>query len=71
LDEQLKEEIIISIKKTLLPAYGNFIGIFQRSVNKHGKHADKNIKYGMDDIEARLDNLFHGSSASTETDSRK
>jgi hypothetical protein len=31
----------------------------------------KNIKYGMDDIEARLDNLFHGSSASTETDSRK
>jgi hypothetical protein len=65
LDEQLKEEIIISIKKTLLPAYGNFI------VKKHGKHADKNIKYGMDDIEARLDNLFHGSSASTETDSRK
>jgi hypothetical protein len=47
LDEQLKEEIIISIKKTLLPAYGNFIGMFQRSVKKHGKHADKNIKYGI------------------------
>ncbi|MCI14628.1 exocyst complex component, partial [Trifolium medium] len=66
LDEQLKDEIIISIKKKLFPAYGNFIGMFQKSVKELGKHSDKYIKYGMEDVEARLHNLFHGSSASTD-----
>lgn len=63
-DEQLREEIRISIEKTLLPAYGNFIGWFQ-SVLELGKNADKYIKYGAEDIEARLNDLFQGSSGST------
>ncbi|CAJ2652699.1 unnamed protein product [Trifolium pratense] len=59
IDEQLREEIRISIKKTLLPAYGNFIGRF-RSVPELGKHADKYIKYEADNIEARIEGLFEG-----------
>ncbi|KAJ1386246.1 Exocyst complex component Exo70 [Sesbania bispinosa] len=63
-DEQLREEIRISLEKILLPAYGNFIGRFQ-SVPELGKHADKYIKYGTEEIEARLNDLFQGSSGST------
>ncbi|GAU44395.1 hypothetical protein TSUD_246210 [Trifolium subterraneum] len=66
LDEHLKEDIITNIKKKLLPMYGNFIGMFQKSVEELGKHADKYIMYGMEDVEARLDDLFRGSSASTD-----
>ncbi|MCI39969.1 exocyst complex component EXO70B1-like, partial [Trifolium medium] len=61
IDEQLREEIRISTKKTLLPAYGNFIGRFQ-SVPELGKHAEKYIKYETEDIEARINGLFQGSS---------
>ncbi|XP_061359933.1 exocyst complex component EXO70B1-like [Gastrolobium bilobum] len=62
-DEQLKEEIRISLEKILLPAYGSFIGRFQ-NVPDLGKHADKYIKFGVEDIEARLSDLFNGSSGS-------
>ncbi|KAJ1384523.1 Exocyst complex component Exo70 [Sesbania bispinosa] len=62
-DEQLREEIRISLEKILLPAYGSFIGRF-RNVPELGKNADKYIKFGMEDIEARLNDLFQGSSGS-------
>ncbi|KAK2430432.1 exocyst complex component EXO70B1 [Trifolium repens] len=58
LDKEFREEIITSIADILLPAYGNFIQRFQ-SVLELEKHADKyTIKYGSDDIEARLSKLF-------------
>ena len=60
-DEQLREEIRISVEKILLPAYGSFIGRF-RNVPEIGKHADKYIKYAVEDIEARTISLFQGSS---------
>ncbi|TKY56545.1 Exocyst complex component EXO70B1 [Spatholobus suberectus] len=63
-DEQVREEIRISLEKILLPAYVNFVGRFQ-SVPELGKHADKYIKYGTEDIQARLNDLFQGSSGST------
>ncbi|KAG4955022.1 hypothetical protein AAZX31_14G184300 [Glycine max] len=63
-DEQLREEIRISLEKILLPAYGNFVARFQ-SVPELGKHADKYIKYGTEEIQARLNGLFQGSSGST------
>ncbi|KAK2376562.1 exocyst complex component EXO70B1 [Trifolium repens] len=63
-DEQLKEEIRISIEKLLLPAYENFIGRFH-NIADVGKHADKYIKYETEEIEARLNDLFQGSSGST------
>ncbi|XP_061365050.1 exocyst complex component EXO70B1-like [Gastrolobium bilobum] len=63
-DELLREDIRISLEKILLPAYGNFIGRFQ-SIPELGKHADKHIKYGTEDIEARLNDLFRGSTGSS------
>jgi hypothetical protein len=62
IDERLREEIRISIKKTLLPAYGNFIGRFQSVPLELDKHAEKYIKYEIEDIEARINSLFQGSS---------
>jgi len=56
-DEQIKEEIRISSAKTLLPAYGNFIERFQ-SVPELRQHAEEYIKYGTEDIKARLGDLF-------------
>ncbi|KAF7833808.1 exocyst complex component EXO70B1-like [Senna tora] len=66
-DEQLREEIRISLERILLPAYGNFIGRFE-NVSELRKHSDKYIKYGVEDIEARLQDLFHGSNGSTGLD---
>lgn len=62
-DEQLREELKISVSGNLLPAYRNFIGRFQISPEV-GKYADKYIKYNMDDVEARINELFQGSSGS-------
>jgi len=62
-DGQLKEEIRISIEKLLLPAYGSFIGRFQ-ILPELAKNSDKYIKFGMEDIEARLNNLFQGNGGS-------
>ncbi|CAJ1970720.1 unnamed protein product [Sphenostylis stenocarpa] len=62
-DEQLREEIRISLEKILLPAYGNFVARFA-NLSENGKHADKHIKYETEDIQARLNELFQGSSGS-------
>ena len=62
-DDQLREEIRISIERILLPAYGSFIGRFQ-NVPELGKHAEKYVKYGEEDIGDRLSDLFQGSSGS-------
>ncbi|KAG8633880.1 exocyst complex component EXO70B1 [Manihot esculenta] len=62
-DEQLRKEMRISLANLLLPAYGNFIKRFQNSPEV-GKHADKHIKYTVEDIEARINDLFQGVSGS-------
>jgi hypothetical protein len=62
-DEQLREELRISIEKLLLPAYGSFIGRF-RIVPELAKNSDKYIKFGIEDVEARLTTLFQGSGGS-------
>ncbi|KAJ0228772.1 Exocyst complex component EXO70B1 [Hirschfeldia incana] len=61
-DEQLREELRISLARLLLPAYGNFIGRFQNlgDLGK-GKNAEKYIRYGVEDIETRINELFKGS----------
>lgn len=63
-DDQLREEIRISLEKILLPAYGNFIVRFQ-NLPEMGKHADKYIRYGVEGVEAKLSDLFQGNSGST------
>ncbi|OVA02815.1 Exocyst complex protein Exo70 [Macleaya cordata] len=62
-DEQLRMELRISVAGNLSPAYRNFLGRFQ-NVPELGKHADKYIKYSVEDIEARVNELFQGSSGS-------
>ncbi|XP_027333706.1 exocyst complex component EXO70B1-like [Abrus precatorius] len=54
-DEQLREQIIILLESTLLPAYGKFI---ERICDVLGKHADEYIEYGMLHIQDRLNHLF-------------
>ncbi|PON77981.1 Exocyst complex protein [Parasponia andersonii] len=63
-DEQLREELKISINKLLLPAYQSFVGRFQ-NVPELGRNAERHIKYGVEDIEARINDLFQGSGGSS------
>ncbi|KAK1587541.1 hypothetical protein Q3G72_014007 [Acer saccharum] len=58
-DEQFREELKTSVTKILLPAYGNFIGKFQ-NIPEMGKHPDRVIKYSVEGIEARINELFQG-----------
>jgi len=54
-DKKLKDEIIIAVGNTLLPVYGIFIGRFRDCL---GIHANQYIRYGMFEIQDRLNNLF-------------
>ncbi|VFQ76620.1 unnamed protein product [Cuscuta campestris] len=58
-DEQLREELRISVAGTLSPAYRNFIGRFY-NVSESGKHADKHVRYTVEEVEARINELFQG-----------
>ncbi|KAF2290264.1 hypothetical protein GH714_006691 [Hevea brasiliensis] len=62
-DEQLRKDLRISLANLLLPAYGNFIRRLQNSPEV-GKHADKHIKYTVEDIEAHINDLFQGDGGS-------
>ncbi|KAL2470946.1 Exocyst complex component EXO70B1 [Abeliophyllum distichum] len=62
-DEQSRDELRSSVLGTLSPAYRNFIGRLQNAPD-FGKYADRHIKYGVDDIEARINELFQGSGSS-------
>lgn len=62
-DEQLKEDLRISVAGTLSPAYRNFIGRLQ-SNNDSGRHAERHIKFSVEDLEARITELFQGNSGS-------
>ncbi|XP_062086686.1 exocyst complex component EXO70B1 [Humulus lupulus] len=62
-DEQLKEELKISITKLLLPPYQSFIGRFQ-NVPEIGRNAERHIKYDVEDLEGRINDLFRGSGGS-------
>lgn len=62
-DEQLREDVRISVTKHLLPPYESFIGGCQ-NVPEIGRSVERHIKYGSEDIEARINNLFRGSGGS-------
>ncbi|MCD7466988.1 hypothetical protein HAX54_004117 [Datura stramonium] len=63
-DEQLKEDLRISVAGTLSPAYRNFIGRLQ-SNHDSGRHAERHIKFSVEDLEARITTeLFQGNSGS-------
>ncbi|XP_004490693.1 exocyst complex component EXO70B1-like [Cicer arietinum] len=56
IDERLRKTMRKYLKKMLLPLYENFIRRFQDVVGKDV--ADQYIKYGMSDIEDRINHLF-------------
>ncbi|XP_061342291.1 exocyst complex component EXO70B1 [Gastrolobium bilobum] len=60
-DDQLREELRISISEKVLPAYRAFMGRFGSQLE--GRHAGKYIKYTPDDLETYLSDLFEGSPA--------
>ncbi|GAB4824321.1 hypothetical protein Ancab_007209 [Ancistrocladus abbreviatus] len=56
-DDQLREELKISVTGNLLPAYRTFIGRFETTE----RNAERYIKYSVEDVEARINNeLFQG-----------
>ncbi|KAK1407180.1 hypothetical protein QVD17_38793 [Tagetes erecta] len=57
-DEQLKEELRISISEKVLPAYRAFVGRFGSRLE--GMHGGRYIKYYPDDLEHYLSDLFEG-----------
>ncbi|KAF5446634.1 hypothetical protein F2P56_032245 [Juglans regia] len=62
-DDQMREELRISVVKLLLPAYGSFIGRL-RNVPELRKHVERHIKFGAEEIEARINGLFQGNTGS-------
>ncbi|KAI3820671.1 hypothetical protein L1987_08219 [Smallanthus sonchifolius] len=58
-DEQLKEELRISISEKVLPAYRAFLGRFGSRL-EGGRHGGKYIKYYPDDLEHYVSHLFEG-----------
>ncbi|CAJ1943626.1 unnamed protein product [Sphenostylis stenocarpa] len=60
-DDQLREELRISISEKVIPAYRSFMGRFRSQLE--GRHAGKYIKYTPEDLETYLLDLFEGSPA--------
>ncbi|KAH7683153.1 exocyst complex component 7 protein [Dioscorea alata] len=58
-DNQLREELRISISEKVIPAYRAFMGRFGGHLE--GRHAAKYIKYTPEDLEDHLLDLFEGS----------
>ncbi|XP_076915585.1 exocyst complex component EXO70B1-like [Bidens hawaiensis] len=61
-DDQLREELRISISEKVLPAYRSFFGRFGSQLDS-GRHAGKYVKYTPDDLERYLSDLFEGKPA--------
>ncbi|CAH1423195.1 unnamed protein product [Lactuca virosa] len=58
-DDQLREELRISISEKVLPAYRAFVGRHGSQLES-GRHAGKYVKYSPDDLENHLLDLFEG-----------
>ncbi|KAI3785858.1 hypothetical protein L1987_44984 [Smallanthus sonchifolius] len=61
-DDQLREELRISISETVLPAYRAFVGRFGSQLES-GRQAGKYVKYTIDDLENYLLDFFEGKPA--------
>ncbi|XP_043715416.1 exocyst complex component EXO70B1-like [Telopea speciosissima] len=62
-DEQLQSELRVSISAVVIPAYRSFLGRFRQYLDS-GRQSDKYIKYGPEDIESSIDDLFEGNPTS-------
>ncbi|KAE9601385.1 putative exocyst complex component Exo70, cullin repeat-like-containing domain-containing protein [Lupinus albus] len=60
-EEQLREELRISISEKVIPAYRSFHGRFSTQLD--GRHAGRYVKYTPDSLEIYLLDLFEGNPA--------
>ncbi|KAG0459745.1 hypothetical protein HPP92_022873 [Vanilla planifolia] len=58
-DEQLQSELRVSVSAVVVPAYRSFLGRFSQYLDP-GRQTEKYIKFGPDDLEAYIDELFDG-----------
>ncbi|CAA0842368.1 Exocyst complex component EXO70B1 [Striga hermonthica] len=61
-DDQLRDELRISISGSLCPTYRSFITRMQ-GLPDIGKNIDRYIRYSLEDVEARIGGLFQGTSS--------
>ncbi|KAL6563583.1 hypothetical protein OROGR_002542 [Orobanche gracilis] len=61
-EDQLRDDLRVSISETLIPAYRSFVARVQ-GLPDIGKNADRYIRYSVEDIEARIGGLFQGTSS--------
>ncbi|XP_078440842.1 exocyst complex component EXO70A1-like [Wolffia australiana] len=59
-DQQLREELKISVSELLIPAYRAFVGRFGHHIQS-GRHPEAYIRYSVEDLETALLDLFEGS----------
>ncbi|KAL4558413.1 hypothetical protein LXL04_036613 [Taraxacum kok-saghyz] len=62
-DEQLKEELKLSVNSALLPAYKAFLSRFL-NIQDIAKYAEKHLKFNIEDVEDRINGLFQGTAVS-------
>ncbi|RRT81396.1 hypothetical protein B296_00009839 [Ensete ventricosum] len=63
-DEQLQSELRVSVSAVVVPAYRSFLGRFSQYLDP-GRQTEKYIKFGPDDLENLIDELFDGNPSST------
>ncbi|KAL5713089.1 hypothetical protein ACHQM5_015198 [Ranunculus cassubicifolius] len=62
-DNQLQSELQVSICAVVVPAYRAFLGRFEQYFDA-GRQTEKYIKFGSEDIETAIDDLFNGNQTS-------
>ncbi|KAK9146448.1 hypothetical protein Sjap_006351 [Stephania japonica] len=62
-DEQLQSELRVSISAVMTPAYRSFLARFSQYLDA-GRQTEKYVKFGPEDIESYIDDLFDGNPSS-------
>ncbi|URE09440.1 Exo70 exocyst complex subunit [Musa troglodytarum] len=62
-DEQLQSELRVSVSAVVVPAYRSFLGRFSQYLDP-GRQTEKYIKFGAEDLENLIDELFDGNPSS-------
>ncbi|XP_073007938.1 exocyst complex component EXO70C2-like [Typha latifolia] len=58
-DEQLQSELRVSVSAVVVPAYRSFLGRFAQCLTP-GRQTEKYVKFGAEDLESYIDELFDG-----------
>ncbi|KAG6508037.1 exocyst complex component EXO70B1-like [Zingiber officinale] len=62
-DEQLQSELRVSVSAVIVPAYRSFLGRFSQYLDP-GRQTEKYIKFGPEELENYIDELFSGNPSS-------